>query len=242
LQVTFEKTIKMKYSKKIIYGLLITIIIFFLSNFLVKKFHLNIEFIPNSFIIHSIMFVLSILFISIFRKNINFSISFPKFKEILKPIALGILVSIIVNISMSIVTKISGGNIEGHSLIFKMTPFQVFIFIFIYASIAEEMLFRGFLLNMLEPLKSKGVTLLNRKISLSVIISAIMFGFSHLILITIGMGWPFLIRVVLFATILGLISGYYQEKHNNTAFAIIVHMAGNSLAVIGAILMNMVVT
>ncbi len=231
----------MKDSKKIIYGLVIVIIIFFLSNFFVKKLHFNIEFIPNSFSIHSIMLFLSVFFIYVFRENLNFSISFPKFKKILKPIALGVLVSIIVNVSMSVITKISGGDIQGHALIFKMSPFQVFIFVFIYASIAEEMLFRGFLLNMLKPLKSKGITIWNRKISLPVIISAFMFGFSHLILITVGMGWPFLIRVVLFASILGLISGYYQEKYNNTAFAIIVHMAGNSLAVIGAILMNMMV-
>lgn len=36
----------------------------------------------------------------------------------------------------------------------------------------------------------------------------------------------------------GLIAGYYQEKYDNNAYAVIIHMAGNSIGVIGALLMN----
>ena len=70
----------------------------------------------------------------------------------------------------------------------KMSPLQVFIFVFIYASIAEEILFRGFLMNILKPLKIKGISILKRKISVPVIISAFAFGLGHLILITTGVG------------------------------------------------------
>jgi len=35
-----------------------------------------------------------------------------------------------------------------------------------------------------------------------------------------------------------MIAGYYQEKYDNNAFAIIVHMSGNLMGVIGALLMN----
>ncbi len=87
-------------------------------------------------------------------------------------------------------------------------------------------------------MKTKEVNIFKRKISVPVIISAIVFGLAHLILITTGAGGLFLLRVVVFTTVLGVIAGYYQEKYNNNAFAIIVHMSGNSLAVVGTLLMS----
>ena len=65
------------------------------------------------------------------------------------------------------------------------------------------------------------------------------FGLAHLILITTGVGALFLLRVVLFTFTLGLVAGYYQEKYDNTIYAIIVHMAGNSVAVLAVFMMSM---
>jgi membrane protease YdiL (CAAX protease family) len=120
-----------------------------------------------------------------------------------------------------------------------MSPLQIFVFIFIYASIAEEVLFRGFLMNILKPVSIKGIKVFKRNLNFPVIISAVIFGLAHLILITTGAGGLFLLRIVVFTTILGLIAGYYQEKYNNNAYAIIVHMAGNIMGVIGALLMSL---
>jgi membrane protease YdiL (CAAX protease family) len=228
----------MKKAEKITYGIIITITIYLIAAYLGKTIKLNIEFIPSSFVLHSIMLILSIFCIFIFKKNLNYKISFPKFRKILRPILFGILVTIIANVTMSIITKVLGGSIEEHPLLFKMNILQTIAFVFFYASIAEEMLFRGILLNFLEPLKEKGFSFLKRKISLSVIISALAFGLGHLILISTGVNSAFLIRIVLFTTILGIVAGYYQEKYDNNAYAIIVHMAGNSIGVIGILLMN----
>jgi membrane protease YdiL (CAAX protease family) len=229
----------MKNNERIVYGLIITVVIFAISIFTGSKINLNIVFIPNSFLIHSLMLLLSIFMIYSFKKYVNYKFSLPSFKKIFKPIIFGILATIIVNISMTILTKAFGGNIEANPLLMKMNPLQTFIFVFIYASIAEELLFRGFLLNILKPLNVKGINILKRRISISVIISAIAFGLGHLILITTGVGGLFLLRVVIFTTILGLIAGYYQEKYENNAFAIIVHMSGNLMGVIGSIMMNL---
>jgi membrane protease YdiL (CAAX protease family) len=170
---------------------------------------------------------------------VDYKISLPRFKETLKPVLFGILTAIIINVFMGMITKILGGRIEAHPALVKMSPFQIFIFVFIYASIAEEVLFRGFLLNILKPLKTKGMRIFRRNISIPVIISAVAFGLGHLILITTGVSGLFLLRIVIFTTVLGLIAGYYQEKYNNNAFAIIVHMAGNLIGVIGALLVNL---
>jgi membrane protease YdiL (CAAX protease family) len=226
----------MKNNKRIIYGIIITVVIFVIATFGGSKLPLKIELFPSSFITHTLMLLMSIAVINIFKKNVNYKISLPKFKKILRPILFGLLAPILVNISMGILIKISGGESEAHPLLTKMTSLQVFVFVFIYASIAEEILFRGFLLNILKPLKAKGISILKRKISVPVIISAFTFGLGHLILITTGVGGLFLMRVVIFTTILGLIAGYYQEKYDNNAYAIIVHMSGNLLAIIGSLL------
>ena len=126
-----------------------------------------------------------------------------------------------------------GHEVEAHPSMLTMQPLQVFLFIFIYASIAEEFLFRGFLLNLLKPLSKYKVTIF----SIPVIVSALAFGLGHLILMTFDVGWLFILRILVFTTALGLVAGYYQEKYNNTAYAIAVHMAGNTLGVVSSILM-----
>ncbi len=229
----------MTNNQRLIYGTLITMAVFVVATFGGSTLDLNNGFIPNSFVTHSLMLILSVLLIFSLRKYVKYKISLPRLKEILKPVLFGILATIVVNVTISVITKISGGEIETHPALTKMSPLQVFIFIFIYASIAEELLFRGFLLNILRPLKTKGFVILKRNISVPVIISAFTFGLGHLILIKTGAGGLFLLRIVIFTTILGLIAGYYQEKYDNNSFAIIVHMAGNFMGLTGAILMNL---
>jgi membrane protease YdiL (CAAX protease family) len=228
----------MKNNKRIIYGLIITIAVFAIATFSGSELHLDIDFLPNTFVTHTSMLLLSIIAIYSLKKNVNYKISLPEFRKILKPILFGLIATIIINVSISIITKILGGEIEAHPLLMKISPLQAFIFIFIYASIAEEILFRGFLMNILKPLKIKGISILKRKISVPVIISAFAFGLAHLILITTGVSGLFLLKIVIFTTTLGMIAGYYQEKYDNNAFAIIVHMSGNLMGVIGALLMN----
>ena len=64
------------------------------------------------------------------------------------------------------------------------------------------------------------------------------FSLVHLILITSGAGAYFIFRTLVFAFVLGLIAGYYQEKHNNNAYAIIVHMSGNLMGVIASLIVS----
>lgn len=230
---------EMKNNERIVYGLIITIVVFAIAVFSGSNIHLNIDFFPSSFLTHSLMLILSIILIYSLRKYVNYKIEVPQFKKILKPLLFGLFAAIIVNILMTVIIKILGGTVEAHSALAKMTPLQIFVFVCIYASIAEEILFRGFLMNILKPLKIKGIKIFKRNISIPVIISAVAFGLAHLIVITTGAGGLLLLRIVVFTTILGLIAGYYQEKYDNNAYAIVVHMAGNLMAVIGALLMNL---
>lgn len=233
----------MRNNERIIYGLAITTIIFLTATIAGSQIRLNNRLISDSlisdsFVSHSIMLLLVVIAISAMRKTINYRISLPKFKNILKPILIGIVTTIVINILLTIATQLAGGKVYAHPLLSKMSPMQVLVFVFIYASIIEEIMFRGFLLNMLKSLKKRGITIFKRKISFAVIISALAFGFAHLTLIKTGIDSLYILRMVLFTTSLGLVAGYYQEKYDNNLYAIIVHMAGNSIALIGAIILN----
>lgn len=211
-----------------VFGLLLTIVVFAIATFLGKILSFNVDFIPDTFITHATMIVFSLVLIYGLRGYVSYHLTLPSVKKSLNPFLFGVLTSIIVNFLIAVITLMSGNKTdEIHPVLSIMSPLQIFIFIFIVASIAEETLFRGFLVNFLKPLKYQGIKIFKRKISTPVLIGAVVFGLAHLSLITTGISWIFLLRIVIFTMIIGLIAGYYQEKYDNIAYAIIVHMEGN---------------
>lgn len=235
-----RKTGKMKDNKALIIGIIVTILIACVASSYGDIINLKFNFIPHSFGFHTVLFLLSIIAIYLLRKLVRFRIELPKLKTLLKPIGFGLLVSILSAMIMSITMIIYGGD---NSQEIKMpasdlSVLQIIVFVLIYASIAEEMLFRGFLLNILKPLKKKGISVFNRKISLAVIVSAIMFGLFHIIPFDSDKNIIFTAGMLIAPFLLGIVAGYYQEKYNNNAYAIIVHMAGNLVGVIGTIVMS----
>jgi membrane protease YdiL (CAAX protease family) len=199
------------------------------------KYPLNNDYVPNFFVSLTIQLILSIIAIVAMKKYLTCPIALPAANTLLKPIIAALAATIVINGLMTFATKMAGDKIEVPEALLKLKPIQVFIFVFIYAPIAEELLYRGFLMNLLKPLQQKNILIFKRAISLPVMVSAIAFGAAHLILITTGVSALFLIRIILFTTSLGILAGYYQEKHNNHVYAIIVHMTGNSLAVIASL-------
>ena len=226
----------MKTSHRIGYGLLLVIVIFLLANLAGVSSKLTSGFFTNSSITHGVMLLLALVAIFIFRGKVDFNIAMPEISKIFKPILFGILTAFIVNFSVNLITRLSGVEVQQHQVTASMSPLQVFVFIFLLASVAEELLFRGFLQNILHPLKEKKITFAGVNLSFPVIISAVTFGLIHLILISTGANFMFLFRIILFTTTLGIVAGYYQEKYDNHVYAIVVHMSGNLPALLGAII------
>ena len=162
----------------------------------------------------------------------------PKLEQILKPILFGFLCAVVINVVLSIVTVIVTGSVQKHPLLGNTTFLKNFLSVFNLASIGEEFLFRGFFQNYLKPLSVWGFKIFKRRISLPVLISALTFSAAHLILLASGVDTMFIIRILVFTFVLGLIAGYYQEKHDNHIFAILVHMAGNLMGLISVIMMT----
>ncbi len=223
-------------SARVFSAVLLTFIIFGISTVSGRFIKTGVSFLQGSFMTHTIMLILSVLMIYAMKKQVNYRISIPSARSVIMPFLTGLFSSFFINIFLAVITAVSGGKMGSHKMLEQMTPLQVFILVFIYASIAEEFLFRGFLLNMLKPLNKYSIRIFLLRLSLPVIISGILFGFAHVILITTGAGFLFVGRIVVFTAVLGIIAGYYHEKHDNHAYAIIVHMAGNIPAVLGSFL------
>jgi membrane protease YdiL (CAAX protease family) len=123
-------------------------------------------------------------------------------------------------------------NVSAHPVAETMTLTEKLVIIVLLASLSEELLFRGFLLNMLSPLKSYSTSFLKINLNLAVILSGVLFGLMHFALLETGASFNFVIQIVISAMFLGVIAGYYQEKHNNFSYAFIIHMSGNFIGLL----------
>ncbi len=224
----------MKKINHLILGIALTAFIYFSGVFLSRIVSIPIDFIPNSFIIHSTMLLLSIAAIIVLKQNSFFTFHFKKvrFKYYIYGILTGFAGLIIAGILATAILSLLGKGIDPsgnrHAGVSGMSSLQFFLFIFIFASVCEEFLFRGFTQNFLHPLNhirlniSKSVYL-----SLPVVISGVLFGLGHLILLGTETSGPFIFSTVLMTSIVGTIAGYFQEKHQNILPAIVIHMTAN---------------
>jgi membrane protease YdiL (CAAX protease family) len=109
-----------------------------------------------------------------------------------------------------------------------MSSLQFFLFVFFYASISEELLFRGFSQNFFRPLNTIQLNIgKNVYISLTVVLSGASFGLGHLILLSTKTSGSIIFRIEIITWIGGIIAGYFQEKHQNILPAIVVHITLN---------------
>lgn len=226
--------IDMNKTLKIILGILITFLVLMLSGALGSELTTIIDFLPIGFSVQFVILLFSSILIYFFNKKgiIDFNIGKVNAKQIIYAILLPVVL-VILNESIIILR----GN-EGHPAIDSMSNMQIFFIIVLLASLSEELLFRGFLQNMLEPIKSLGIRILKIKLSLPVIISGILFGLMHFGMMSMGASFDFAIQIVIAAMIMGMIAGYYQEKYNNFSYAIIVHVTSNFVGFILSIIVG----
>jgi membrane protease YdiL (CAAX protease family) len=208
---------------KIFLGIFITFIVLVLSSGFEILIKSNIDSIPTGVSSQIGILIISILLIYIYSKKriIEFNFKKVKLQQLILPVGLTVFLLIIRQLIPMVLEN------EVHPAVVSMSIVQQLLFIVVLASLGEELLFRGFLQNMLNPIKSYGINLYKLVLSLPVIISGILFGLMHFALIGTGASFRFVIQIVIFGTFLGIIAGYFQEKHNNFTYAFIVHMTAN---------------
>jgi membrane protease YdiL (CAAX protease family) len=117
---------------------------------------------------------------------------------------------------------------DSFAILDDLTPLQQVALVWIYASVAEEVLTRGLVQSFLKPVAYRGLTLRRLRLSLPVLVSALFFGAMHLMLLTLGIPLAGVLLIVTFACAVGLVAGYYREQTGSLAPAILTHGFANA--------------
>lgn len=103
---------KVSLSKRLLLGLSLTIVVFAASILLGQALKFETGIIPTSFVTHALMLVMSVALIIAMRKQVNYRIAMPKFKQVLKPIIIGFMTSLVINHAIAIIVHMAG-NLMG---------------------------------------------------------------------------------------------------------------------------------
>lgn len=181
--------------------------------------------IPVQFILspHTGMIVVSVILILLVAKGRFGSYGF----RLPKPIRWSRLVILVCGIFG--LTHLIGELIDVPEIAFmaESTLLEDIVLVWIWASIGEEVLTRGWMQGYLEPLKSYGISFGSLRLSLPVIFCAAFFGAMHLGLFTMGAAASAVWMIVVSAFAIGLIAGYYREKSGSLVPAYVAHALAN---------------
>ena len=133
----------------------------------------------------------------------------------------------------SLLNLVAGGG--GISPAQGLSFLQIVLLIWVLASVAEEILVRGYVQSYLEPLSNIGFTVFRIRISLPVLLSALFFSAMHLILLTTNTPFITIYVVLVFTFFLGLVTAYQRERTRSVIPAIVAHVCFNIGGVAGGI-------
>ncbi len=174
--------------------------------------------VPSSFITHTIMLVTSLLIIWFLSRRELSSYGFKRgFFRMTPTILLWMIPTSVLSVLQFVASR-SGAPTQD---MVNLTRVQVVLFIWIYASVGEEIFVRGLLQGYLAPLERYRITLVGKSLSVPVLFCALFFGAMHVVL------WPKMGPLALvpmgLAALLGVVTGYYREKTGSLVPAILIH-------------------
>ena len=135
------------------------------------------------------------------------------------------ILSILLGLAAVFLQSILGG--KGMEFVGDIGLLQKIGFIWIFASVSEEVFYRGLLQTVLKPIEDRGIRIFKLFLSLPVITAALLFSGVHSLLLTMGVDLVTVSLILTFALILGLIAGVERERTGSLIPAIIVHMCFN---------------
>jgi membrane protease YdiL (CAAX protease family) len=145
----------------------------------------------------------------------------------------GITWGIVLGIAASILNLAAGGG--GLGPVQGLGFVQIVLLVWILASVAEEVLVRGYVQSYLQPLAHVGFTVFRLRISLPVALSALFFSAMHLILLTTDTSFLTIYVVLVFTFFLGLVTAYQRERTGSVLPAVAAHVSFNVGGMIGGI-------
>jgi membrane protease YdiL (CAAX protease family) len=176
-------------------------------------------FVPGSFITHSVMLVLSAAIMWLWRGRLA-EFGFARRMYRFRPI---ILLWVLPTAILSLPVALNPGGGDGSEMMEGRTELQLIIFVWIYASICEEVLTRGLLQTLISRGGETGIG--RPSFSMPVVVSGLFFGAMHLMLIK-SMGLEAIPAIIL-ATLLGFLAARYRQATGSLIPAVIVHVLFN---------------
>ncbi len=174
----------------------------------------------RAFVTHTFMCILSILVTVVLTRGKIGEYGFTTGSFRLTP---GIFLWVIPTAILSTVGFFASRSGQDVKEVLKLSYLEDVIFVWIYASICEEVFTRGLLQGFLSPLAGYGIKVSRKlRLSLPVLFSGLYFGLMHIVAINkLGPS------VIVFASALGIVAGYYREKTGSLIPAIIIHALFN---------------
>jgi membrane protease YdiL (CAAX protease family) len=223
----------MKNTVRLVLGIMMAGCIYYLALYAIPSFGLlkgllKLSWISKGDITQISLLVLSFILICLLSKgNLStYGFSPAKTKQLIKSVLISIPVPLVMIVVTMIMIIITGTIPKGSHPAAKYGLIKTIISIWLIASTCEEIFYRGLILSFLAPLKEYGFKLFGSHISLPVIVSAIGFGLGHLCLLS-QMEGTVVTGIVVSATLLGFIAGYFREKTGSLVPAIAAHMTFN---------------
>ncbi|MEA2105392.1 MAG: CPBP family intramembrane glutamic endopeptidase [Bacteroidota bacterium] len=233
---SFIENIRKNPWLSLIFAVLSGLVILYLSSYLgslisswVKQFA-ALNFYSNNVFMKFFMLLLSLLFILIVNKGSLKGYGFNKPQELkyfrFFLISTGIIIGafIFANLFFNVILRTlfppetgKPGFPESQSIL------EMILTIWIWSSICEEVLTRGFI----QGFMNKHINIRLLKLSLPVWVSGLFFGLMHLSLLTLNKDILFVLFIVTNTTILGLLAAYYREKTKSIYPAIFLHFWAN---------------
>jgi membrane protease YdiL (CAAX protease family) len=175
------------------------------------------------------MLVVSLIFILALSrgKPARYGFKMPTGAQVKAALVFGSIVAVITHVVMVVVWKLLPPS-SGHPGVTGSSFLQIVVTVWIMASICEEVFYRGLIQSFLEPLGSHGLKVFGVRLSLPVIVAALLFGFMHMMLLTMGADRYLVGGIVGTAIVVGLTAGYHREKSGSLIPAILVHMLFNA--------------
>ncbi|MBN2621057.1 CPBP family intramembrane metalloprotease [candidate division WOR-3 bacterium] len=147
-------------------------------------------------------------------------------KIILWGFIIGVVTMVVTGIAATVLNSIFPIK-GGEHFASKYSIWETILYVWLLASISEEVLTRGLIQGFLAPLKKYGFKVIGKYISLPILTSTFFFSAIHLMLLTTGMNACMVGAVVISCFVLGIVAGYVRERSGSLIPAIIVHLVFN---------------
>lgn len=204
-------------------GLLIFAGAFYLSTLAMFANVINRSVWVTPFMYHTFIIIISFLFMLLFSKGRLKTYGFAKCKPfpIISLIINGLLIGFVGGFLIYYFNKEELGFIPFYRL------WEKIVFIWVFSSISEEILVSGLVQSYMMDAKKFFIRIFDLKISLPVVLSAIVFAAMYFPMFLYGMDLvpKLLISLVLF--VLGISKAYFREKSESIATPILLHFIYN---------------